>query len=101
MNAHRVHRDDSVFGDRLPCADFPKKRYVSGAQGVDARIETLGSNGRRALVRHQRDGQSARRAREACADRTAADDDEVVPPRVYNRVSIRGELAQLVRAAES
>jgi hypothetical protein len=46
-------------------------------------------------------GQAANRARDACADRTAADDDEIVPLRVYNRASIRGELAQLVRAAES
>jgi hypothetical protein len=101
MNSHRVHGNHPVLRDLAPDPERLQECDVCRAQGVDARIEIPGSNGGRGLLRDQRDRQSARRAREARADRTAADDDEVVPPRVYNRVSIRGELAQLVRAAES
>jgi hypothetical protein len=49
----------------------------------------------------QRRRQTARGARQGYADRTAADDGEIMARRAYNRASIRGELAQLVRAAES
>ena len=45
--------------------------------------------------------QTARGAGQGRTDRTAADDDEIMARRAYNRASIRGELAQLVRAAES
>jgi hypothetical protein len=36
-------------------------------------------------MRHQRYRKFPRRPGEACADRTAADDDEIVLGRVYNR----------------
>ncbi len=41
-----------------------------------------------ALVSDERDRQPSCRAGEARADRTAADDDEIMARRVYNRASI-------------
>jgi hypothetical protein len=85
---------------RLPHAQLLEEGGVTGGERVDTRVESLGGGGR-TLMRDERDRQPAQRTRDAGADRTAADDDEIVLPRVYNRASIRGELAQLVRAAES
>jgi hypothetical protein len=96
-----VHRHHALPRNRRPDAELAQEGDVARGEGVDPGIEAVADGRRRALLGKERYREAARCAGEATADRTAADDDEVDPGRVYNRVLIRGELAQLVRAAES
>jgi hypothetical protein len=77
--------DEPLCGHRLPDAEFLQEGDVTRAERIDTRIQGFRSPWPPALVRDQCHRQSARRAGEACADGTTADDDEIVLGRVYNR----------------
>jgi hypothetical protein len=80
-----VHGSEPFESERLPRADRPEERNVARAERVDARVELAGrQRARRGRIADQRDGEPGQGARQACADRPAADDDEVVIPWVYN-----------------
>jgi hypothetical protein len=100
---HGEHRLQPRGGDVAPDAEAPQQLDIGRRERVGARIEGAIPRCARdaALVRDQDGAQAARGDRETRADRPAADDDEVAVP-VYNGgIDRRGELAQLVRAAES
>jgi hypothetical protein len=86
-----------------PHAQAPQELDVARRERVGARVEGAVLRRRRdaPLLGDEDGAQAACGDREARADRPAADDDQVVVP-VYNgAIDRRGELAQLVRAAES
>ena len=80
-----MHGDHSLRRNCLPDAERLEERDVARAEGVDAGIEALARKGLGTLLRDERDREAARGAREAYADRTAADDDEIMVLRAYNR----------------
>ncbi len=101
VDAHRVHRHQPVLRHGLPDPKRLQERDVARAERVDPRVERGARHGLPVCVSDQGDRQAARSPDQAGAHRPAADDDEIVHRWVYNRGFSRGELAQLVRAAES
>jgi hypothetical protein len=79
-----MHRNKPLLRHRLPDAQLLQECGVTRRERVDSRVEALELR-RRTLVRDQRDRKPAYGARDACADRTAANNDEILLLRVYNR----------------
>jgi hypothetical protein len=80
-----VHRREPLGRERLPGADGAQESDIARTERIDARIELarrLRRRGRR--IAEQRNGKAGQGAREAGADRAAADDDQVMAYRVYN-----------------
>jgi hypothetical protein len=69
--------------DRVPDAEAAQKINVPRTEGIDAYIEALARIASRGCA-DERQRQLRQRAREACADRAAPDDDEIDAARVYN-----------------
>ena len=86
-DAHREHGHATLGRDCFPDAELAKECDVARRERVDAGIETIGE-GCRGPFADQCEGKAPQRTRQACADRTRADDDELIAPRVYNRASI-------------
>ena len=81
----RIACTGAALAEALSSAERRRKADVAGAERVDPGVEALPARRRdAALVRHERDRKAVRRARQACADRPAADDDQVVVREVYN-----------------
>jgi hypothetical protein len=66
---------------------LPEKRGIARGKRINTRVEPVGCSCSGPLA-DERERETLERAREACADRTRADDDQLIPPRVYNRASI-------------
>jgi hypothetical protein len=78
-----MYRNQPSLRHRLPDAQLRQECGVTRRECVDARVEIL-ERRRRTLVRDQSDRQPADGARNACADRTAAHNEEILLLRLYN-----------------
>jgi hypothetical protein len=83
VDAHRMHRHQALGGQRRPDAERAQELHIARAERIDARIETL-ERGQLRCSADERDRRTAQRAHQACADRAAADDDEIAAAAVYN-----------------
>src|SRR5262249_34114033 len=104
IHTHGLHCAASLRGNPLPYAELLEEIDIPRGERVNARVELLvRGRRRRGFLSNERNADAGGGAGKARADRPAADDDQIeLHGFIIDVRSIRrGELAQLVRAAES
>ena len=74
-DAHGEHRHASLWRNRVPNAELAKKCDVARRERVDPRVERTIRASCCGPIADEREGETAQRAGQACADRARADDD--------------------------
>jgi hypothetical protein len=73
-DAHGEHRHAALRRNRVPSAELAKECNVARRERVDPRVETIRGSCCGPIA-DEREGETAQRASQACADRARADDD--------------------------